>query len=147
MTYTIKQAAKKSGLSASSLRYYDKKGLLPFVSRNRIGYRDFTDSDLKLIHTICCLKNTGMKIRNIRRYVDEVMAGPDTIPDRVKLLGEHRARVLDEQRKIAENLNEIDYKLNRYRDPDAIKKVNADIKSATEEKISESLSNSYLNHI
>uniref|UniRef100_UPI002480D265 MerR family transcriptional regulator n=1 Tax=Liquorilactobacillus sicerae TaxID=1416943 RepID=UPI002480D265 len=104
-----------------------------------------TDSDLKIIHTMCCLKNTGMKIRNIRRYVNQIMAGPDTIPDRVELVGEHLAAVLEEQKKIAENLSEIDYKLNRYRDPDATKKVNADIKSATEEKTSESLSSSYLN--
>lgn len=65
MTYTIKEVADKVGLSAYTLRFYDKQGLLPFVSRNESGYRAFTDGDLHLLHTIICLKNTGMAISAI----------------------------------------------------------------------------------
>ncbi len=68
MTYTIKEVAQKVGLSIYTLRFYDKQGLLPFVMRNTAGYRTFTDSDLSIIHTICCLKNTDMKISDIRQY-------------------------------------------------------------------------------
>ncbi|MCG0673647.1 transcription regulator [Lactiplantibacillus plantarum] len=75
MTYTIKEVADKVGLSAYTLRFYDKQGLLPFVSRNESGYRAFTDGDLHLLHTIICLKNTGMAISAIRQYISYVMAG------------------------------------------------------------------------
>ncbi|EGP8367258.1 MerR family DNA-binding transcriptional regulator, partial [Listeria monocytogenes] len=54
MTYSIKEVSKIFNLSIYTLRYYDKQGLLPFVSKNQSGYREFTESDLNLIHTICC---------------------------------------------------------------------------------------------
>ena len=65
MSYSIKEVSQKVGLSIYTLRFYDKQGLLPFVARNDAGYREFTDGDLNLIHTICCLKETGMKISDI----------------------------------------------------------------------------------
>lgn len=92
MTYTIKEVSEKVGLSIYTLRYYDKEGLLPFVARNEAGYREFTDGDLNIIHTICCLKNTGMKISKIRQYIGDVMAGPDSIEDRQQLLHDHREK-------------------------------------------------------
>lgn len=67
-TYTIKDVAEKFNLTISTIRYYDKKGLLPFVEKNTSGYREFTNSDLSMIHTICCLKIQGcrsMKLNNI----------------------------------------------------------------------------------
>ena len=65
MTYSIKEVAEKTNLSIYTLRFYDKQGLLPFVSRNASGYRTFTEGDLHLLKTICCLKETGMKIADI----------------------------------------------------------------------------------
>lgn len=114
MTYTIKEVAEKMNLSIYTLRFYDKQGLLPFVARNQSGYREFTDGDLNLLKTICCLKNTGMKIKDIHTYIDYVMAGPSSIAKRKKLLLDHRQTVLAEQQKIAKSLAEIDYKLDIY---------------------------------
>lgn len=82
MTYTIKEAAEQSGLSVYTLRFYDKAGLLPFVARNPAGYRVFTDGDLNLLHTIQCLKNTGMKINDIRTYITLVMQGVGSVDSR-----------------------------------------------------------------
>ncbi|WP_369473136.1 MerR family transcriptional regulator [Secundilactobacillus kimchicus] len=59
MTYAIGDVAEKFNLSISTIRYYDKRGLLPFVSKNKSGHRAFTDSDLKMLYTVCCLKDTG----------------------------------------------------------------------------------------
>ena len=62
MAYTIGQAAQKANLSPSALRYYDKEGLLPFLSRSENGIRMFTNTDLEILTIIDCLKKTGMSI-------------------------------------------------------------------------------------
>ncbi|AVK99560.1 MerR family transcriptional regulator [Pediococcus inopinatus] len=124
MTYTIKEVAQKTGLSIYTLRFYDKQGLLPFVMRNEAGYRTFTESDLSIIHTICCLKNTDMKISDIRKYIEYVMAGSVTIDKRAKLLSAQRQKVLDKQKQLAESLQEIDYKLGIYESPEGPEMIN-----------------------
>lgn len=143
MTYTIKEVSEKTEISIYTLRFYDKQGLLPFVARNSSGYRAFTDGDLSLIHTISCLKNTGMTIKAIRRYIDYVMQGPVTIQQRVALLSAHREKVEAQQRKIAQNLQEIDYKLNVYQSPNAVATVTKEQKFVQEEKIANQLPNPY----
>lgn len=134
MTYTIKEVADQLGLSVYTLRFYDKQGLLPFVSRNRSGYREFTTGDLRLLHTIICLKNTGMPIRTIRDYVNAVMQGPSSIPLRQDLLQRHRQTILAEQAKIMANLKEIDFKLGLYNDPAAEQLVHEELQVAKSEK-------------
>lgn len=134
MTYTIKEVADKVGLSAYTLRFYDKQGLLPFVSRNESGYRAFTDGDLHLLHTIICVKNTGMAISAIRQYISYVMAGPQSIAQRRELLTTHRNAILAQQAQIMKNLKEVDYKLNLYSDPHARELVQEEIAQAKSEK-------------
>ncbi|BDZ30328.1 MerR family transcriptional regulator [Lactiplantibacillus sp. WILCCON 0030] len=143
MTYTIKTVAEKTHLSIYTLRFYDKQGLLPFVSRNDSGYREFTDADLQLLRTITCLKNTGMKIATIRRYIDAVMAGPQTIPERRQLLSDHRAAILAEQQKIRDNLQEIDFKLNIYSASNAKQVITAERQFAKAEKLANHLPDPY----
>ncbi len=143
MTYTIKEVSEKTEISIYTLRFYDKQGLLPFVARNSSGYRAFTDGDLSLIHTISCLKNTGMTIKDIRRYIDYVMQGPATIQQRITLLSEHREKVEARQRKIAQNLQEIDYKLNVYQSPNAVATVTKEQQFVQQEKTINQLPNPY----
>lgn len=57
MAYTIGQASAKLNISIDTIRYYDKQGLLPFVSRTKNGRRSFTENDLHLMRTIICLVN------------------------------------------------------------------------------------------
>ena len=90
MTYTIKDISKMFGVSIYTIRFYDKEGLLPFVLRNKSGNRVFTESDVSLFRTIYCLKNTGMQIKDIKKYIDFCMEGAGTIDFRKKLLLEHR---------------------------------------------------------
>jgi len=66
------------GLSIYTIRFYDKEGLLPFVSRNKSGNREFTESDLNLFKMICCLKKTGVQIKDIKKYIDLCMKGAGT---------------------------------------------------------------------
>ncbi|MFD1432290.1 MerR family transcriptional regulator [Lacticaseibacillus yichunensis] len=134
MPYSIKAAAARCGLSEYTLRYYDKAGLLPFVARDASGYRAFTDGDMALLHTIICLKNTGMRIDDIRTYIQYVMAGTSTVAKRRALLQKHREAVAAKQRAIAENLKEIDYKLAMYEDPQAAQLVARELAAASQDK-------------
>ena len=78
MFYTVGEAAKQMGVSASTLRYYDKEGLLPFVGRSDGGIRLFKDSDFEWLRVIECLKKTGMQLTDIRQFVEMEMY-PDLI--------------------------------------------------------------------
>ncbi|MCI1983586.1 MAG: MerR family transcriptional regulator [Bifidobacteriaceae bacterium] len=143
MTYSIKDVSERTGLSIYTLRYYDKQGLLPFVARNSAGYREFTDGDLLLLHTICCLKNTGMKISDIRRYIDFVMEGPSSVAHRRALLESHRAAVQKQLVLVRNNLKEIDAKLAIYSAPDAAAKVSQELQAAVGEKTRLGLANTF----
>ncbi|MFD1485749.1 MerR family transcriptional regulator [Lacticaseibacillus baoqingensis] len=134
MTYTIKEVAEKTGLSVYTLRFYDKSGLLPFVARYASDYLEFTDGDLQLLHPVCCLKNTEKKIADIRTCIGYVMQGPGTIKQRQTLLAKHREKVVAKQTQLAQNLQEIDYKLNMYRSPDAITRVKDERRPAKADK-------------
>lgn len=132
--YSIKEVADYFDLPISTIRYYDKKGLLPFVSKNEAGYRVFSESDFGFIQTICCLKDTGMPIKDIRTYIGLCMGGIKTIPQRKKLLEQHQAKVIAKQRMLEKNLQEIDYKLQRYSATDATDLITSQINFVKQEK-------------
>lgn len=114
MGYTIHQVAEKFDLTAHTIRYYDKEGLLPFVERSSAGNREFTDSDLDWLKLICCLKNTGMQIKQIKQYIDLCMQGDETLGIRRQMFIEHRKEVLKQIQDLQKNLETIDYKINFY---------------------------------
>ena len=70
MVYTVGEMAKKLDVPASTLRYYDKEGLLPFVERSSGGIRMFQESDFEWLQVIGCMKKAGMSIRDIRQYIE-----------------------------------------------------------------------------
>lgn len=81
MTYTVGEMASRLGVAPSTLRYYDKEGLLPFVERSDGGFRVFKDSDFEWLQIIECLKKTGMQLSDIKRFVDMAMQGDATIDE------------------------------------------------------------------
>lgn len=85
MTYTTAKAAEKIGISAHTLRFYDKEGLLPNVGRDEHGNRRFTDNDLQWLSLLQCLKNTGMSLKDIKRFAECTSIGDDTIDERLAL--------------------------------------------------------------
>lgn len=142
-TYTIHEVAELFNLPISTIRYYDKKGLLPFVAKNKAGNREFTRSDLGFIKTICCLKDTGMPIKDIQQYIQFCMQGPDSMSNRHELLEKHRQRVLAKQAQIAASLTEIDEKIAKYANPDSEKVITDQLKNAGQEKINAGLVNPF----
>lgn len=114
MNYTIKQAAEKVELTIYTLRFYDKEGLLPFVKRDKTGNRIFTESDLEWLGLICCLKNTGMPIKQIRTYIQWCLEGDSSLDLRRQMLIDHRLAVIQQINELKHNLEAIDYKIDHY---------------------------------
>jgi len=114
MRYTIKQAGEKVNLSSHTLRYYDKEGLLPFLERDGAGHRSFTDQDIEWLKLICCLKNTGMSLKQIKKYIELCMQGKKTLDIRRKILVEHRKNVTLQIDELNQNLERIDHKIDHY---------------------------------
>ena len=83
MIYTVGEMAQKLGVPASTLRYYDKEGLLPFVERSSGGIRMFRENDFEWLQVIRCMKKAGMSIKDIRQYIELSMQGNDTIDTRL----------------------------------------------------------------
>lgn len=96
MVYTVGEMAKMLEVPASTLRYYDKEGLLPFVERSPGGMRMFQEKDFERLQVIGCLKKAGMPLRDIRVYIELAMQGDDTIGERLALF-EHQREVQHEQ--------------------------------------------------
>ena len=109
MSYTISEAAEKTGLPPSTIRYYDKEGLLPNIKRKN-GIRVFEDQDLRLMGLLTCLKNTGMPIKRIRDYVELTSKGDDTLQERYEIIKAQRQFVLDQIEQLQYYLEELDFK-------------------------------------
>lgn len=90
MVYTVGEVAKRLEVPASTLRYYDKEGLLPFVERSSGGIRMFQDSDVEWLQIIHCMKKAGMSIRDIRHYIQLAQQGDDTIEARLQMFRRQR---------------------------------------------------------
>lgn len=109
MSYTISQVAQMMGVTPSTLRYYDKEGLLPNVKRVN-GIRVFEDTDFSWLCILNCLKGTGMPIRQIKKYVDLCAEGDATLEQRYAIIKEQRQHVLDQIEQLNFYLKELDYK-------------------------------------
>ena len=96
MIYTVGEMAQKLGVPASTLRYYDKEGLLPFVERSSGGIRMFRENDFEWLQVIRCMKKAGMSIKDIRQYIELSMQGDDTIDTRLEMF-RHQREVLTQQ--------------------------------------------------
>ena len=112
--YSIQEVSKKTGLTAHTLRYYEKEGLLSGVERTQGGFRQYTDEDLERLGLICCLKNTGMSIQEIARFVQLTHEGDHTLEERVELLRAHRERVLERMDEMQKYLDKVTWKLNFF---------------------------------
>lgn len=114
MLYTIGEMAKKTGIPASTLRYYDQEGLLPFVERSGRGMRMFKDSDYEWLQIIECLKKTGMSLKDIKTFISMVLEGDSTIEPRLELICKQRESVLKQMEELQQTLDTLDYKVWYY---------------------------------
>lgn len=115
MSLTIAEAAERTGLSAHTLRYYERDGLmLRRVPRSTSGHRTYTETDLGWIQLITKLRATGMPIRDVRRYTDLVRAGEGTEAERLAILQRHRDEVSARLREVTNHMEAIEAKIAYY---------------------------------
>src|SRR6478609_1100285 len=117
MSYSIAEAATATELTADTLRYYERDGLmLRPVGRSATGHRRYEDADIRWIDMLNCLRGTGMPIREIRRYAELVRGGEGNEQARLDLLRAHRIQVLAQLAEVQEHLGAIDRKIGIYTD-------------------------------
>lgn len=111
---SIDAAAERTGVSRHTLRYYERIGLLPPVTRATNGHRRYGDDDLGWVIFLTLLRDTGMSIRDMQRFVELTRAGNDTIPDRVAVLVQHRDDLLETLDRLHGHLGALNHKIGIY---------------------------------
>ena len=114
MLYTVGEMARFLNVSASTLRYYDKEGLLPFVERSNSGIRMFSDKDYEWLKIIECLKKSGLSIKEIRSYIDMTKRGDNSLEERLQLFEERKKDVERQMKELQETLDLLKYKCWYY---------------------------------
>lgn len=110
MTYSIGETAKILGVNPSTLRYYDKEGLLPFVSRTDGGIRVFKENDMEWLKLIECLKKTNMPIKEIKRFIDLYEEGDHTAAQRLEIIRNQKESVEAQIKQLQSTLEVLEYK-------------------------------------
>ena len=114
MVYTVGEMAKLLGITASTLRYYDKEGLLPFVERSSGGIRMFQESDFEWLQVIGCMKKAGMSIKDIRQYIEMALQGDETIGLRLAMFRHQREALKQQMEELQRTMQLVDYKCWYY---------------------------------
>ena len=113
-TYTIQEVVEMTGVSAHTLRYYEKIGLLTSVGRHENGHRRYVEADLGRINFLKLLRETGMPIHHMQQFVEFTRQGDATIPDRIEVLTEHRRELAANIAQLQEHLAYLDHKIGFY---------------------------------
>ena len=106
--------AKLLGITASTLRYYDKEGLLPFVERSSSGIRMFQESDIEWLQVIGCMKKAGMSIKDIRKYIEMALQGDNTIDLRLSMFRHQQEALKRQMTELQHTMEMVDYKCWYY---------------------------------
>ncbi|BBI35223.1 MerR family transcriptional regulator [Cohnella abietis] len=114
MKLSIGEASEILACPASTIRYYEKEGLLPLIQRDQSGKRYFTQTDLDWIKLITCFRATGMKLVDLKKIVELSLQGEETIPERKKILKEHQKELHRKQTELNKAFEAILHKLNIY---------------------------------
>ena len=114
MVYTIKEVSEMMDLPVSTIRYYDKEGLLPYIERKASGYRLFHESDIKMLQVIECFKRTGMPIKDIKQFIEYVKLGDASLEERYAMFKEREAAVKQQMVDLQKQMDLIQHKLWYY---------------------------------
>ena len=114
MKYSIKEISTLTNLSASTLRYYDKEGLLPSLERDDRNVRVFDDEDYRTIKLISCLKKSGLSIKDIKDFIDVTARGDEALNDRLNIFKKRREILKKELADLQKILNVMEYKCWYY---------------------------------
>ncbi|UVF03414.1 stress response transcriptional regulator NmlR [Streptococcus equinus] len=111
----IKKVSEQTGVSADTIRYYERIGLLPRIKRNKSGIRDFSEQDIATLEFIRCFRRAGMSVESLIEYMSLVEEGEGTEEARLHILEEQREKLATRLDELQTALNRMDYKINNYK--------------------------------
>jgi DNA-binding transcriptional MerR regulator len=114
MFYSIGEVAHKLNIPASTLRYYDREGLLTGIKRSNGGIRVFSDQEIGTLKVIECLQSTGMQIKDIKKFLDWCEEGESTLEKRREMFYERRAIVEKQMEELQKTLEIVQFKCWYY---------------------------------
>ena len=111
---TIKEVSEKYHISQDTLRYYERIGMIPAVSRTAGGIRDYQEKDLNWVELAICMRSAGLPIEAMIEYVKLYQMGDSTFAARLQLLQEQRENLLEQRKQIDATLDRLNYKIAQY---------------------------------
>ncbi|MDO4567871.1 MAG: MerR family transcriptional regulator [Clostridia bacterium] len=111
---TIKEVAERYGISPDALRYYERVGMIPPVTRTSGGIRNYQESDIRWLELALCMRSAGLPVEVMAEYLRLYRQGDATIPARLELLTRQREALLAQRKRLEETLDRLNYKIARY---------------------------------
>lgn len=111
---TIKEVVEKYGISQDTLRYYERIGVIPEVTRTAGGIRDYQEKDIKWVELAVCMRNAGLPIESLIEYQRLYQIGDSTIQARLELLNGQMDVLKEQKKQIEETMARLAYKISRY---------------------------------
>lgn len=114
MSLSIKEASERLGIPSHTIRFYERKGLLPFLQRDPYGNRIFEERDMEWINLMIWFRATGMTVAELEQFVELAVQGDSTIPQRQDLLEKHKQKLQERQRELDRAFEAVNLKLAKY---------------------------------
>lgn len=111
---TIKEVSEKFNISQDTLRYYERIGIIPPVTRTASGIRNYQEHDIGWVELSICMRSAGIPVEALIEYVKLTQEGDSTIPARLQLLSEQREALIQQKEKINLTLDRLSYKIGKY---------------------------------
>lgn len=111
---TIKEVSQRLGLTPDTLRYYERVGLIPPVNRNKNGIRDYTENDCQWIEFIKCMRQSGLPVEVLIKYVRLFQQGEETNQSRKEILIEQRDLISQKVEELQKTIIRLDKKIEMY---------------------------------
>ena len=110
----IAEVSQKYDITADTLRYYERIGLIPQVNRNASGIRDYTEEDCNWVYFVKCMRSAGISIEILVEYISMFQQGNSTIKARKELLTEQRSQLAEKIKEMQQTLERLDKKIDGY---------------------------------
>ena len=111
---TIKEVSEKYNISSDTLRYYERIGMIPEVTRTAGGIRDYQERDLSWVELVICMRKAGVSVESLIEYVKMCMQGDTTFSARLHLLQEEKEKLEEQRSQLETAMKRLDYKISRY---------------------------------
>ena len=111
---TITEVSKKTGLTADTLRYYERIGIIPPVPRNKSGVRDYDEASCAWVELMKCMRSAGVQIEALIEYSSLYQKGDETLAARKALLIEQRRQLMERMEAMQQSLDRLNAKIEGY---------------------------------